>query len=73
MLNLSIKLKDRTVLSKEDSDYPNPSSIDNYFKPIKKIFDMNGVVISWNRAYATFPEQNNVSDSRGFEPKSNSF
>jgi hypothetical protein len=27
---------------------------------------MNGVVISWNRVYATFPEQNNVSDSRGW-------
>ena len=67
LLNLSIKLKERTVLSKEDSDYLNPSSIDNYFKPIKKLFDMNGVVISWNRIYATFPEQDNVSDSRGWD------
>ena len=33
LLNLSMKLKERTVLSKEDSDYLNPSSIDNYFKP----------------------------------------
>ncbi|MDH5431117.1 MAG: integrase [Nitrosopumilus sp.] len=66
LLNLSMKLKERTILSKEDSDYLNPSSIDNYFKPIKKLFDMNGVVISWNRVYATFPEQDNVSDSRGW-------
>jgi len=66
LLNLSIKLKERTRLDKEDSDYLNPSSIDNYFKPIKKLFDMNGAVISWNRVYATFPEQDNVSDSRGW-------
>lgn len=66
LINLSIKLKERTKLSKENSEYLNPSSIDNYFKPIKKLFDMSGVVISWNRVYATFPEQNNVSDSRGW-------
>ena len=66
LLNLSIRLKERTKLPREDSDYLNPSSIDNYFKPIKKLFDMNGVVISWNRVYATFPEQDNVSDSRGW-------
>ena len=65
LLNLSIKLKERTVLPKDDANYLNPSSVDNYFKPIKKLFDMNGVVISWNRIYATFPEQDNVSDSRG--------
>ena len=66
LMNLSMKLKERTNLPKENSDYLNPSSIDNYFKPIKKLFDMNGAVISWNRVYATFPEQNNVSDSRGW-------
>ncbi|MGY5150590.1 MAG: integrase [Candidatus Nitrosopumilus sp. bin_68KS] len=66
LLNLSIKLKERTNLPKENTDYLNPSSVDNYFKPIKKLFDMSGVVISWNRVYATFPEQNNVSDSRGW-------
>ena len=66
LLNLSIKLKERTKLPKEGLDYLNPNSIDNYFKPIKKLFDMAGVVISWKRVYATFPEQDNVSDSRGW-------
>ena len=66
LLNLSIRLKERTKLPREDSNYLNPNSIDNYFKPIKKLFDMNGVVISWKRVYATFPEQDNVSDSRGW-------
>ena len=66
LLNLSIKLKERTKLPKDHPDYLNPNSIDNYFKPIKKLFDMNGVAISWKRVYATFPEQDNVSDSRGW-------
>ena len=66
LLNLSIKLKERTVLPKDNVNYLNSSSVDNYFKPIKKLFDMNGVVISWNRIYATFPEQDNVSDTRGW-------
>ena len=66
LLNLSIKLKERTKLPKEDSDYLNPNSIDNYFKQIKKHFDMASVVISWKRVYATFTEQYNVSDSRAW-------
>ena len=51
LLNLSRKLKERTNLPKNDPEYLNPSSIDNYFKPIKKLFDMNDVVIPWNRIY----------------------
>ena len=27
---------------------------------------MPGVVISWNRVYATFPEQNNVSEAKQY-------
>jgi hypothetical protein len=46
-------------------DYLNLNSFANYFKPIKKLFDMNDVVISWKRVYATFPEEVNYSDGRG--------
>lgn len=67
LLNLSIRLKERTKLVRNNPDYLNPNSIDNYFKPIKKLFDMNDVVIPWKRVYATFPEQNNISDSRGWD------
>lgn len=66
LLNLSKKLKERTDISRDDPDYLNPNSVDNYFKPIKKLFDMNDVVIPWKRIYTTFPEQDNVSDSRGW-------
>jgi len=66
LLNLSRKLKERTNLPKNELEYLNPSSVDNFFKPIKKLFDMNDIVIPWNRIYATFPEQDNISDSRGY-------
>ena len=66
LLNLSKKLRARTELARSDPDYFNPSSIANYFKPIKKLLDMNDVAMPWARIYATFPEQDNVPDSRGW-------
>ena len=67
LLNLSMKLKERTKLARDNPEYLNPNSINNYFKPIKKLFDMNDIVIPWNRVYTTFPEQDNISDSRGYD------
>jgi hypothetical protein len=69
LLALSKKLKERTVLSKEDDDYLNPTSFGNYFKPLKKLLEMNGVPVVWQRVYATFPEQDNNSEGRGYERK----
>lgn len=66
LLNLSVILKERTKLSKNHENYFNPSSFDNYFKPIKKLFDMNDVSISWKRIYITFPEISNVLEGRGW-------
>lgn len=66
LLNLSRILRERTELSKKDPDYFKPSSIDNYFKPIKKLLDMNEIPLAWERIYATFPEIDNVSDGRGW-------
>ena len=66
LLNLSKKLRARTELARNDPNYFNPSSISNYFKPIKKLLDMNDVSMPWARIYATFPEQDNVPDSRGW-------
>ena len=67
LLALSKKLKERTALPKQDKNYLNPSSLGNYFKPLKKLLDMNGVPVVWKRVYATFPQQNNVSEGRGYE------
>ena len=64
MLNLSRKMRERTELPLDHQDYFNPSSFSNYFKPLKKLFDMTGVAIAWNRLYATYPEMNNMDKSR---------
>lgn len=66
LLSLSKMLRERTEKDPSDKDYLNPSSINNFFKPIKKLFDMNGVAFAWKRVYATYPEQNNLDDSRGY-------
>ena len=66
MTSLVWKLRERTKLSKDDPDYLNPTSLTNYFKPIKKLFDMNDVAISWKRVYSAYPELDNVSDTAGW-------
>lgn len=65
LISLSGKLRMRTELPKGNKDYLNPDSFPNYFKPIKKLFDMNDVTISWKRIYATFPESDDKPGSRG--------
>ena len=66
LLNISSLVKKRTELPKDDPEYLNPSSVNNYFKPIKKLFDMNDIAFSWKRIYSTFPEIDNISDGRGW-------
>jgi len=67
LLSISKKLKDRTKLPNDDPDYFNPVSFDNYFKPLRKLLDMNNVAVVWKRVYATFPEFENINtDSRGY-------
>ena len=62
LLSLSRLLKERTEKESTDKDYLNPSSFTNFFKPIKKLFDMNGIGIPWKRIYATYPELDNLSN-----------
>lgn len=66
LLAISRKLRARTELPKEDKNYLNPSSVENFFKPIKKLFDMNGVPVVWKRVYATYPEQDNNMHGRSY-------
>jgi len=69
LLSLSKMLRERTEKDPLDRDYLNPSSFNNFFKPIKKLLDMNGVGVAWKRIYATYPEQNNLADTRGYTRK----
>ena len=66
LLNISEKLRERTKLPMEHDNYLRPSSIANFFKPIKKLFDMNDITFSWKRVYITFPEIANLSQTRGW-------
>ena len=66
LLTYSSKLKQRCEKPKEDSDYLNPNTIPNMFKPIKKLFKMNGVHFEWQRIDATFPEAETNLESRGY-------
>ncbi len=66
MLTISWKLRERTELPKDHADYLNPTSVPGYFKPIKKLLEMNSVSIPWKRVYATFPEKDNILDAKGW-------
>ena len=66
LINLSRKLRERTELAKGDPDYLNPGSFGNYFNPVKKLFDMNDIALSWKRIYSTYPEQDNLPDTAGW-------
>ena len=66
MITLTKKLRERTRLARDDPDYLNPISFANYFSPLKKLFGMNDVALSWNRIYATFPELDNMPDTAGW-------
>ena len=66
MLTLSWKLRERTELPKGHADYLNPTSVPGYFKPLKKLLEMNSVSIPWKRVYATYPEKDNILDSKGW-------
>jgi len=66
MLSYSTKLKVRCDKPEEDQDYPNTNTFPNMFKPIKKLFKMNGVHFEWQRIDATFPEGKTNQDTRGY-------
>lgn len=68
LLTLSKRLRERTELPRTDDTYLSPNSIGRFFKPIRKLLDMNDVPVAWKRIYSTFPERDNSdSDSRGYE------
>ena len=67
LLHISRKLRERSELPHDHPDYMNPCSMQNYFKPIKKLLDMNDVAMKWKQVYTTLPEHDNVPESRGWE------
>lgn len=45
MLSISRKMRERTAPEPGHSGHLNPASFPNYFKPLKKLLDMNDVMI----------------------------
>ena len=66
LTSLARKLRGRTRLDHNDPNYLNPTSIPSFFKPVKKLLDMNDVAISWKRIYSTYPELDNMAGSSGW-------
>lgn len=66
MLILCKKLRERTEKPRMDSEYLNPATVPNYFKPLKKLFQINDVALSWSKVEAVYPEINNKNEGRGY-------
>ena len=62
LLALVKKLKQKNQLAKNDSNYLTSSHINHTLKPIKKLFEMNGVPFTWSRINALFPESETYMD-----------
>lgn len=66
LLAYCTKLKERCEKPKTDPDYLNPNTVPNFFKPIKKLFKMNGVHFEWQQIDSSYPEQENNTETRGY-------
>ena len=53
-------------MDKADPNYFNPSSLPNKIKPIRKLLDMNGIGLAWNRVSTSYPENDNIHKGRGY-------
>ena len=69
LLGLSNVMAERTKKDRSDPYYMNPSSIPSYFVPLKKLLNSNDVTVRWNRVTQTYPELDNVDDSKGWTLK----
>ena len=66
LLAYSTRLRERCERPAEDPDHFSPNSVPNMFKPIKKLFKMNGVHFQWERIDSTYPEPEANQDTRGY-------
>ena len=66
LVGFSAIMRERTNKDRNDADYLNPSTIPNYFSPIKKLLNVNDVLVNWKRVTNTFPELDNVNETQGW-------
>ena len=65
LVSLSCKLRTRSELPKDHTDYLNQTSFKMYFKPLRRLLEMNDVTINWRRICATSPEKDSMLDAEG--------
>ena len=66
LVELSVIVRERTRKDRKGADYMNPSTIPNYFSPIKKLLNVNDVSVNWKRVTNSFPELDNVNKTQGW-------
>lgn len=67
LLTLVTKLMEKTKLPPTDPQHFKSVSVGNNLKPIKKLFDMNSVPMTWARIYNLISDENDIKDkSRGY-------
>ena len=66
LVGFSAIMRERTNKDRKDADYMNPSTIPNYFSPIKKLLNVNDVSVNWKRVTNSFPELDNVNKTQGW-------
>ena len=68
LFGLSWKLRGRTELPWDHPEYLNQTSFKTYFKPMRKLLEMNDVMVNWKRIHMTFLECTNILDTREVDP-----
>ena len=66
LVELSAIMRERTKKDRKGADCMNPSTIPNYFSPIKKLLTVNDVSVNWKRVTNSFPELDNVNKTQGW-------
>ena len=66
LIELSAIMRERTKKDRKGADCMNPSTIPNYFSPIKKLLTVNDVSVNWKRVTNSFPELDNVNKTQGW-------
>jgi len=66
VLTIVEKLRGRTQLPASNPEYLSVASINNYVRPIQKLFKMNKIVISWDRIHSLYPEQEIRDETREY-------
>src|SRR3989338_6512042 len=67
IMTLVTKLMEKTKLDPLHPDYIKSTMVENNLKPLKKLFDMNNIPMTWTRIFNLISDENDIKDkSRGY-------